>query len=59
MSCLIQHEDHDSIVFIKEQMDSKDLVFNFHNVSTDTIKNICRNSIVRKLQDMICCHVNY
>ena len=38
MSCLIQHEDHDSIVFIKEQMDSKDLVFNFHNVSTDTIK---------------------
>ena len=35
MSCLIQHEDHDSIVFIKEQMDSKDLVFNFHNVSTD------------------------
>ena len=38
MSCLIQHEDHDSIVFIKEQMDSKDLVFNFHNVSTNTIK---------------------
>ena len=38
MSCLFQHEDHDSIVFIKEQMDSKDLVFNFHNVSTDTIK---------------------
>ena len=38
MSCLIQHEDHDSIVFIKEQMDSNDLVFNFHNVSTDTIK---------------------
>ena len=42
MSCLIQHEDHDIIVFIKEQLDSKDLVFNFHNVSTtsstDTIK---------------------
>ena len=38
MSCLIQHEDHDSIVFIKGQMDSKNLVCNFHNVSTDTIK---------------------
>ena len=34
----IQHEDHDSIVFIKEHMDSKDLVFNFHNVNTYTIK---------------------
>ena len=39
LSCLIKHKDHDSIEVIKQHMNAKDILeFNFHNVTTETIR---------------------